>query len=693
MRIGPTPLIAERLQTARWWRDPWLWVIGAIAAFLRCYRPGLYKVVFDEVNLLYWAQQIAWKHHVLWVSNNWLGFNAPGFPLANHSPINNYLLAIPYLLTTDPTIVRLFIAILNVVACLLLYGMTKRYAGPIAAITGGLLFAVAWPVVENSRFVFHTSMATIFIAGWAFSGLLGYYEGKRGFRYLHWLLLACAAQFHPAIILLAGPSLYLLIAAWWRGENRRQIALDTLLGGALAALTFIPWILGTFGDSSFRVGIMAPPVTDNRTIAPTIFAALQKGFGLIALLTSGVGMNPIMVAHFNWSVNQHIELYWPPHLLNVLSWSQFGVIVLSSAVVLVRGMRRKTPGNFVPLRFWALVVSYPLLVSFLPVELSTHYFVAVAYGAFPLLGCALAYLWSRLGRYSKYSIVVWAMAVAAVQIWMSVGIWHWYDENGTQGSLSAPMDSFRNVVKEWSASGTETVILIDSFEDPSYNVTDSQQYFWQVISAGEPVRIVPRYAGQGIPLAPTGTRLVSFTQGQTLPTLFPPSDGAVQRSTFGTFASTSPSGAVPVFQVVEVPAGYVPTLQYQPRDLDTFSVGAQIVGIHAEAQPTGGEPWPIVLVWRTKAVQTDQTVKFSIRAVVGDQQIAQADFSALDLEIWREGDLVLNPFTLQLPATLPAEGVVRLQVIMYTYPAIQNANVLDRNGNAAGQWLFVDVRP
>ncbi len=74
----------------------------------------MYQVTWDEVNLLFWGLRIARYNDWNWISNNPFSWSMAWLPTHNHSPLSNYLLALPYLFTTDPCIVRLFVELLGV---------------------------------------------------------------------------------------------------------------------------------------------------------------------------------------------------------------------------------------------------------------------------------------------------------------------------------------------------------------------------------------------------------------------------------------------------------------------------------------------------------------------------------------------------------------------------------------------------
>ncbi|MCS6872984.1 MAG: hypothetical protein NZ571_16185, partial [Anaerolineae bacterium] len=194
-----------------------------------------------------------------------------------------------------------------------------------------------------------------------------------------------------------------------------------------------------------------------------------------------------------------------------------------------------------------------------------------------------------------------------------------------------------------------------------------------------PVRVVDRISGEGIPISPQGTLLVSFAHGQTIRALF---------------GNGTPSGALslqpeqPIFLTKLV---YPPSTQnpdFAPESASQFENGARILG--ADLVESSPEAIALKLHWTPTRNKPAASYHFSVRVVTQDgKTIGQHDVPSLSRELWRAGDVVISPLRIPLSEPVSDLAAVRVQVIMYAYPSIQNVNVVDEGGNALGQWLFL----
>src|SRR6185436_12168680 len=67
-------------------------------------------------------------------------------------PVSVYLMAIPYLFTSNPVVATSYVALLSVIAVLLLYALVRRYYGPLAALVAAALYAVGpWAVIFSRK--------------------------------------------------------------------------------------------------------------------------------------------------------------------------------------------------------------------------------------------------------------------------------------------------------------------------------------------------------------------------------------------------------------------------------------------------------------------------------------------------------------------------------------------------------------
>src|SRR5215469_8429629 len=96
-----------------------LLAIIVLAGLLRLGWPGIVEFKRDEANLSHLSLDLV---------------HGRDFPLLGidssvgirNAPVSVYIMAIPYLFTTDPMVATAFVALLNVVAVALLYLLTRR---------------------------------------------------------------------------------------------------------------------------------------------------------------------------------------------------------------------------------------------------------------------------------------------------------------------------------------------------------------------------------------------------------------------------------------------------------------------------------------------------------------------------------------------------------------------------------------
>jgi 4-amino-4-deoxy-L-arabinose transferase-like glycosyltransferase len=640
------------------WRslDIQLLIVLFVAVAIRCVLPGAYQMTWDESRLLYDGMMLA--RHGRWV---WLTSNQAAWILPGHSPLNDYLVALPYLFTANPIGARLFVAALGVIAVAITYLMTKRYFGQRAATITGLLLAVAAPAVEWSRYVWNPNLAPPFIALTIFTGLLGYYEGKQWAQTAHWLALSVAIQAHPGNALLLPLSLFLLVIHWPKtAERRRPYLRATLLGWLIAAISFIP----------FGIGLLSTGFVQN---ASRTTESGQAGVSLLGIVRDF----SILVGSTNYQLIPRARLtpgnWWPDwNTDNILS-AQTLITAAGAIWLIVRGPRRKTHVSGL---YLALCTLFPLLSYVLaPFSVQAFYLMAILFAAYPIQGIVLAGL-SRLKRWAFYPVGLLVAVFVILQLWLDIGYLRWLTIGGTLENFRAPLSVHQDLLKDWLDNGKEVVILSEGVEG-KYGATE-QERLWYVVTEGYPVRIL-RMA-QGIPVAPGGEIVVDNYKGATLPAYF----GA------GEIAGRLSSGD-PMFRWVRVTPDMLPKPNILPEGSALFSNGARLLGLSAETKPRAGQDWPISLLWQPQRSAISEQYQFSVRLIdAQNKTYGQFDMASLGGYAWRAGDVVVNRLSIPVPDDLP-DSPLTVQVLMYTWPDIKNANVVDEAGNPISQWVLLPI--
>jgi len=213
-----------------------------LAGVLRLGWPGIVEFKLDESNLSTLALDLTHGR-----SLPLLGIDSSvGI---HNSPMSVYIMAIPYLFTTNPEIATSFVAALNVISVLQLYLFVRRYYGVPAAFIAALLFAVnPWAVIF-ARKIWAQDLLPPFVIATVATGAIGLIEGKRWAQWLHFPLLSITGQLHYGAFVLIPITVWFVIVA-----IRRKTVRWPLMGGlAIAVLLAVPYISGLA-----QAGLLAP---------------------------------------------------------------------------------------------------------------------------------------------------------------------------------------------------------------------------------------------------------------------------------------------------------------------------------------------------------------------------------------------------------------------------------------------------
>lgn len=638
------------------------WNFGLIgvmlfAALFRISCPGLYQFKLDEASILQKALRLVRHGEWVWLSNHtsWGG-------LAGHSPLSVYIPASQYLFTTDPRVPRFVVGLMSVLAVGVITWTVQRYYGRAAAVITGLLLAASPMAVEWGTFVWNPNYGPLFIALWVCLGLLGYYEGKPWPQALHWLMLGLAIQAHPGNILIAPLSLGLLISNWFhKGTSRRILITYAIVGWGLALLTAIPWIIGLL-DAGFESSSTAPQASFHYT--------LQDVWGVFSEIVSGTDF---------WTNFRTIydvpDTWWPSLKLDKILAVKTGLTLAGIAWLLIEVYRKQwkaMPGGFL-----ALLAIWPL-IGFLvsPISLVDFYVMALMFGAFPVQGILFAHL-LRIQKWAWVPITALIAVFLFIQTWLIVGAWRWLNIGGTQEAFRAPIWVHRDLLQDWAEKEPNLVLLTETVE-AKYGPSIQGQ-MWDVLADGYSKQIVEM--AQGIPIHPDGTVIVGTYRGTTIPTLFE------NASTAGEL-----SNGDPIFRLADIAPGFTPTLDFIPESESRFGNGARILGVEQRSALQPGQPWQLILYWTPEQSRVKEQYQFSIRLV--DEQnntYGQFDLASLSGSLWRKGDTVINIIPLPIGQTIPENAILRLQLLMYSWPDMASVSVIDDAGNPISPWMFLPI--
>ena len=553
----------------------------------------------------------------------------------------------------------------------------RRYAGTLAGLLTGLLFAVHVPAQWYSYWVFNPGVAQVFIALWLYSGLRGYLENQRGWVVVHGLMLAVCIQLQPANVLMAPISIVLLLASLWHWRTMRwRIVGTSIVTAVLSFLTFLPWILGTFLPETFVTESPPPPPSS------------------VALFTSTLTPRQLLETHgtvsgtwqfaFERSVSSD-AVVWPPAVIEA-NLALAGPVVVALAALLVLWMWWQQPWHRLPWLIFVLLAFVPFALAFAISQtfLQAFYFVMLMFGILPLYGIVLALLW-RWHIVTRVLAAIVLILLVGFNLWTTAANFRYRIEESWQSPLDMPLyqaDAIMGELHDAAGDNGDITVIVDELYGRFNTIDELHIYFWSIVGDRYGVRIVPRYHLGGVPLAEDhDTLLVSGAIGSTIPRL---SDDVMR---FG----TTDTGEGPLFQRSPVSADdFAGAYDYVPEASPVFDNGATLLGLYADSAPQAGQPWPVLLVW--DVTRNDQSInyQFSLRVENADGTVrhAQQDQRALDSSLWRAQDIVVSPFSLSFSDDYDG-GPVRLQVLMYDSEGSGNASVLDDTGNPAGQWVYL----
>lgn len=334
-----------------------------------------------------------------------------------HPPISIYVLALPYMLSSNPLIAAMFVAALNVAGVGLLWLLARRYFSQVTAGIAGLVYAFSPWAILHSRKVWQADYDTPFALAGLTLGLVGFVEGKRWAQSLCLPVLLIAAQIHYG----AGVLLLLYPLLLWIGRKHLKLialAVSFLLGGA----TLIPFAIGLeqSGEASSVYDLLI-----RRGIEIESFAPREQPWLDLAGLATGLRMETWIapdgaVTGFGLGTETWVTPYRTADFLEAVPPYQFWTLI---GVVMALGLAR----IWARYRYAALLVSVwvitPALILSLNQYLVWPYYQLPSVPALCLLaGVGMEWLGVCL-RYNP----VGKLAVTGVfgAILLTQGIW-WY---------------------------------------------------------------------------------------------------------------------------------------------------------------------------------------------------------------------------------------------------------------------------
>lgn len=356
------------------------WLILALivfaAALMRFSEPGIVEFFHDDAMLSTLAQEMASGARFPLTGIN----SSVGIP---NPPTSVYMMAIPFLLDSDPAAAIFFVMALNVIGVALLWLIAHRYFGRTVALIAGLAYALNPWAVLFSRKIWAQEFHTPLILLGLLLALYGFCEttpasDRRSARQ-QWAqalsipVLIFAFQIHFAAWALVPAVLTIL----WIG--RRQIAWKAFAAAVvLSALVALPYLIGllqTLERDPARITDAA-----SRSDAAAGLSFTLQPLEKIAYLVTGLGMETWIAP----AQQQLMQTLVPPFAI----WWLSGGLLLAGVVVLI--VTRTRRAFAAPLLLWAFLPAVVLIPRW--TDIYPHYFIPSIPALMLLLGIGAAWV-------------------------------------------------------------------------------------------------------------------------------------------------------------------------------------------------------------------------------------------------------------------------------------------------------------
>ena len=227
-RLSQTPAALWRYIPA--WLKRWDFaLVLALGALLRLLWLDDASFLGDQAELLSLARSALTQHTLLATGiRSSIG--------ALNPPASTYAL-LPFALS-DPYWAALAVALANIIAVILLYGLADRYFGRRAAFAAALLYAVSSGPVSYARFLWQQNLLAPVVILFFWTLLLGVIDQRRYWLGWNVLLWGIAIQLHPT----AAPLIALTLAGVYL-ERKRLRPRDLIFPAVALVVLFAPTLL------------------------------------------------------------------------------------------------------------------------------------------------------------------------------------------------------------------------------------------------------------------------------------------------------------------------------------------------------------------------------------------------------------------------------------------------------------------
>ncbi len=627
-------------------------IILSLAAAVRLFMLSTAPFQYDESLLTLSALDMT-RHGIIPLIGQPTSIGVPT------APMSNYLLAIPFALSSNPLVAMVFIALVNIGGVGLLWAVAQRYAGRTVALVAGLVYACSPWAIFYSRKIWQPDLnAPLLLTAFALA-LYGYLEQGSGRRWrvqiLTWPLLVFAIQIHFAGWVL----LPVFVAILWLGRRNTRLRIIAL-GFALAVLTQVPYAVGlarSLYDNPALVNAVNAQPTAPKTLSFSPLAAQ-----IVAQFATGLNMNN--QAGFT-SERLAVE---PPGAL----WLLIGVCTLTGVLCIFRREHRLLAALATG---WVVCITLAFTPNWtLPYP---HYFVAVLPMLALLAGFGVQFATDLLRaeqarRAAGVALTGILCIVLGSQVLWWVQLTRNVDVNETRSDLNLPIRYLLDIRERLAAA--QTVVL----------ATNN----WWSEYAQEPTIWKALLYDSAVCLRAVGSDDFAIFPPRPFTVLISPRAGPNPAD--GNYSGAQDAQTIPLragegqytLGTFDAPLAWTgPTL------LDTtpvrFDSGVTLTGYQITAAR-------VTLRWHIERHDVEEFQYFAHVLNEKGDRVAQRDAKFLPGHSWCPGDDLVTWIDLDIPA-----GVRTLRIGLYRIGLgredgrIFPASTTDAAGNLTGNWIDI----
>jgi hypothetical protein len=625
-----------------------------LAAFLRFTSPAVVEFKRDEANLSYLALDFARGR-----SLPLLGISSSvGVP---NSPLSVYLFSIPYLLTSDPIVATQFVGLLNVIAVLLTYLLTRRYYGVGPGLLAALLYAASpWGVIY-SRKIWAQDLLPPFALATLLTGTLAFVDGKRWAQWLCLPLLSITAQIHYSAVLLAFPVAYLI---WSSGRQLNRVFIFSLMLAVVFAIPFIIGILQADLPSIDEIRALTTSVTSggqSRSLALT-----GQMIQYAALTIAGTEIHSLAGPQaFQQYLATVPDVY---ALFGLLAWG----VLLSAVWLMFRLWKHRDSRTIIDatLLLWLIIPIAAFSITW--TQPYPHYLIFALPAAYIIFAAGVRDLWFALhsssrirqGLFGLVGVTLAAILMFQVVFWLSLV--DFLGSNSTPGGFGTPLEYLMPIRQTiLSRQPTQVIARLDG----QFVGTNDETTVWNFLLYDVPS---VRFVDENTSVYPSGESLF-LTRGC---------------SGTGQEQFTLRTSAEGCYQVADrIPEEFSLAAFKTISDEGRFSNGVHLLG----SRWSSGDQTCFELAWSISAPSTEDYM-FSLHFFSEDEQeIVNADGLSWRGVYWRPGDTVLRRFCLSSDQASLQPELAGVNIGMYTYDGtnFHNVDLIDAAGTPMGQTVTV----